>query len=627
MCGIAGFYTKKNNLNFIDILDRMSSVIIHRGPDDSGMKIINTESNGVIGFAFRRLSILDLSINGRQPMESESGLITIMFNGEIYNYRELRDELIKDGFTFRSHTDTEVIIKLYQKHGEKCLMFLNGMFAFVIYDQERDILFIARDRLGVKPFYYHHDNDNFVFASEVKSLIQHPGVKCKVNYRAIGEYLHSRYVKNPQTIFEGIKKLQPGHYMVLTNNNIKIKKYWDIEYNKKKYNNIGQAVENLNSLLKDSTLLRLVSDVPIGVFLSGGIDSSLIVSMMSKISPFHLKTFSVGLNDENLSEVKFAREVASLFETDHKELIITHKDFVEHLYKVVWYRDAPVSEASDIPIFLLSRMAKKDVSVILTGEGSDELFAGYPKYFYDKFADNLLFRYLFLNGPVFYMINKLINHRRKVKHALNILRERNYCTRLNGWFSSFDGKNLEDILSDDYKESYDLSHGAAQLKGLTKLDKMLYRDIKFWLTDNLLERGDKMLMASSIEGRYPFLDYRIAEFSSELSDKCKMKLNNRKYVVKKLAEEYLPRRIIYRKKVGFYIPVGEWFKSDLKDFVCDHLLSADFYARGIFNRDRVANILDLHFKSTHDYEKEIWTLLNLEIWFKVFIDSQNGKIS
>ncbi|AFC27791.1 asparagine synthetase [Paenibacillus mucilaginosus 3016] len=624
MCGIAGFCTSDANQARPEILQAMIEEIHHRGPDNHGIRFYPGDRQEVIGLGHKRLSIIDLSDNGKQPMASVSGNTSIVFNGEIYNYHTIRRELEAEGWTFRTGTDTEVILNLYEKYGEGCLRHLNGMFAFAIYDHRKKQLFIARDRFGVRPLYYSlRGGKGLAFASELKALWKFPGVKKEVRFGALYQYARKRYVDHPDTIFEGIEKLKPGHYLIYKEGKAELKEYWDIDNFEELPLSFDDAVEELDALLLDSIRLRMISDVPVGAFLSGGLDSSLIVAMMAKYSALPIKTYSVGFEDERYSELGFARQVAERFGTDHTELKVSASDFAQHLYQAVTYRDAPLSESADVPMYMLSRMAKKDVSVILTGEGSDELFAGYPKYAYDRFAKAPWFRGLLKNPLAAAAINALPYSARKAKLAYHTLCIDDDRQRYDRWFSSIGEEAARTLFTREFQEQYLGSREERQpsvLKGTTNMNRMQYQDVKYWLSDNLLERGDRMVMAASVEGRLPFLDYRVGEFAFRLPEHYRIRGMERKYIVKKLAERYLPKELIYRKKIGFYVPVGDWFRNELKDFVGEHLLSDTFRSRGIFEAGKVEEMFSAHSRGTVNYEKELWTLLNLEIWFRACID-------
>lgn len=622
MCGIAGFCTHEELTDGDAILRDMIREIHHRGPDADGWCLYDSSGNGRIGLGHKRLSIIDLTANGNQPMDSVSQKLSIIFNGEIYNYQVLRQQLERDGYQFRTNTDTEVILNMYEKYGEKCLQHFNGMFAFAIYDRSKDQIFLARDRLGIRPLYYYSGSRTLVFASEIKALLKHPSVPRRVNHSALYQYVQFRYVQNPETIFAGIRKLEPGHFMVIRDSQVTINKYWDIEnFDKLPGADLQESMQMLDQAMENSVKLRMISDVPFGAYLSGGIDSSLIVALMSQNSSYPVKTFSVGFNESQYSELPYAQQIARLFKTDHHELVISHKDVIDNIYPAVWFRDAPVSESSDIPILALSREAKKSVSVILTGEGSDELFAGYPKYAYDGLATTRVFEVFLRNRLAGALVNSLPYQFRKAKLAYNTMQSQDDLERFDNWFAAVRSDQISKLFAASFREAYPLVKRDSELKGKTHLDKMMYHDVKYWLTDDLLERGDKMLMAASVEGRVPFLDFNVVELAFQIQDKFKIKGMERKYIVKRMAEKYIPKNIIYRKKVGFYIPIGDWFRNELKDMVGDHLLSERFRQRGIFDPQQIEKMVTMHFNGVQNFEKEIWMLLNLEVWFRTFIDA------
>jgi asparagine synthase (glutamine-hydrolysing) len=619
MCGIAGFCITKYVPEPEKILQDMIATLHHRGPDDAGTALYPTGEGGIVGFGHKRLSIIDLSSAGRQPMETIDGKLSIVFNGEIYNYRELREQLLAEGYRFQTHTDTEVILAMYQKYGIECLKLLNGMFAFALYDPVREEVYIVRDRLGIRPLYYYPCEEGLVFASEIKALLQYPGVKKDVDYDGIYQYAQSRYVRNPVTLFKHIKKVKPGSYLIYQNGRYSERQYWDVD-NFEKRLSYNDALEQTESLLHDAVKLRMISDVPFGAFLSGGIDSSLIVALMTQYSSLPVKTFSVGYRDDPYSELKYANVIAEKFHTDHQELLISHRDVIDHLYQAVWHRDLPVSEPADIPIFLLAQAAKQKVSVILTGEGSDELFGGYPKYAYDHLANSAWFR-LLANPIVQKMVDHLPYQYRKVKQAYGSLSIPNEAERYINWFASIKQGRIASLFTEEFKRQCTvLPDCQAFLKGDSGLDRITYFDLKTWLPDNLLERGDKMLMAHSVEGRVPFLDYRLVELAYQIDDCYKIKGKCGKYLIKKIAEKYIPKTNIYRKKVGFYTPLGNWFRNDLKEMLQEHLLSGQSVSRRIFLPETIKELYQKHISGVVNYEKELWMLLNLEIWFRNYID-------
>lgn len=618
MCGITGFISPKGNEDYQSILREMTDIMTHRGPDGSGYLLTNYGAESVIGLGHRRLSIIDLSENGAQPFYSADGNLVIVFNGEIYNYRELIRDYVDKSYNFASASDTEVILALYQQYGERCLDFFNGMFAFCIYDKRENKLFVARDRMGIRPLYYYYDRAQgvFAFASEVKGLLRFPKIKQELNVDALYSYLIFRYVPNPETLFKQIMKVEPGHYLIYQNGQLSDHEYWEVQSTVEKERDWSTVLAEVEKKLQYSVGLRMVSDVPVGAFLSGGLDSSLIVAMMSRLTDHPVKTFSVGIEGfPEHSELPYARKVAEQYQTDHTELLVSHKDIRDNIQKLVWHRDFPISQTSDIPIFLLAQEAQKSVKVILTGEGSDELFAGYPKFAYDNFARNVLV-HLGLNfPPVKGAIQRLPFKFRKIKLALNSLAIKDEKERFISWFASFDDEDVHKMLKANTRRA---DFTGLKMLGHSTRERMLYFDKKYWLPDNLLERGDKMLMAASVEGRFPFLEHNLVSYAHQIDDRLMIKNFSGKYIVKKIAEKYIPLDNIYRKKVGFYIPVGDWFRNEMKGELTDLLLSTDSRIREYFDAGYIEQLLASHIKGQHDYQKELWTLYNLEVWFRTF---------
>ncbi|GAB6150670.1 asparagine synthase (glutamine-hydrolyzing) [Clostridium novyi] len=612
MCGIVGIFTSEK-FNYIDTLNKMLFKIAHRGPNSTGHEIFNVNNN-ILGLGHKRLSVIGVDESGRQPMHSYNNRHVIVFNGEIYNYLELKKLLCKRGYNkFKTSTDTEVILGLYEVFGEKCIEHLNGMFSFCIYDIEKKKMFIARDRLGVKPLYYFNKKGIFAFSSEIKSLLELPMYCKEVDLTSLTDYLKYRYVRNPSTMFRGIYKLEPGQYITIENNKIEFKKYWDIHNNTTNY--IDE--KHIEHLLIDSVRLRMRADVPVGAFLSGGIDSSLIVALMSKNTDKKIHTYSIGFEESKFSELKHAKLLADYIGTNHREIVINSKDIMDNFEKCIYYRDEPISETSEIATYILAREAQKEVKVVLSGEGSDECFAGYPKYSFDHFSK--------YNG-IFHILNtiskKVPYKNRKIMLAIKALSIEKNIDRYNYWFSSFYGEELNRIINKNMinfiKEENIYNNKISNISN--DLNRMQYYDIKYWLTDNLLDRADKMLMANSIEGRVPFLDYRLVEASFNLIYSQKINRYKGKYIIKEIAKKYLPNEIINRKKSGFYIPVAEWFRKELKDYVTDILFSKKFKERGIFNYTEIERLVSNHLKGVEDNYKKIWMLLSLENWFRIYID-------
>lgn len=613
MCGICGFLCLDEGYLNLKILKDMTSTLIHRGPDEEGYFF-----EGNVGFGHRRLSIIDIE-SGKQPFTSDDGRYVLIFNGEIYNYIELRNELEGEGEIFKTKSDTEVLLKLYIKLGKNFLNKLRGMFAFAIYDRFEKKLFLSRDRLGKKPLFYYLDRSKkvFLFGSEIKAILKHPLVKKELNHGEIVNYLRYRYIPSPETFFVGVKKVLPGFYGEIDLNlNLKFKKHWDIPPQKNIPDNFQEAREIIESEIKKSVKLRLRSDVGFGAYLSGGIDSSLVVAFMSKFGVNPLKTFSVGY-DVGESELKYAEIVSKRFGTYHNNLVVSFKDYMQNLERLIYFRDAPVTEPADIPIYLMSKMASKSVKMVLTGEGSDEIFGGYPKYVYDRFSKFFKFFPEFILKGV---SNFLPYRLRRVRVALNSFSEKNDIKRFISWFYTTSDGEINRMLNSNFK-NLDIKNRMLDclleenLKG-DGLYKMLFVDLKFWLPDNLLERGDRMTMGASIEGRCPFMDNILVEKAMELPSSFKVKGLCGKYILKKIAEKYLPREIVYRKKAGFPTPIGIWFRKELKNWVFDILKGENKRIYNFIDLDYVDKILDEHMEGRKNRFREIWVLLNLELFME-----------
>ncbi len=618
MCGIAGIVNfRAENLD-CEVMRRMIDVLRHRGPDDEG---IFTARGVLLGHV--RLSIIDVA-GSRQPLSNEDGSIWVTFNGEIYNYRQLRKDLIAMGHDFKTLGDTETLVHLYQEYGQEMVHHLQGMFAFAIWDKHKHLLLLARDRLGIKPLYYCQKDNNFIFASEPKGILQFPGISARPSINGIWQYLTYRSVPAPQTLFAGITKLKPGHILTVRQAGLTEKCYWDIplvpersktSYKHLKGENITEKVES--SLLK-SVKRRLISDVPVGAFLSGGVDSSLIVAMMSKLACEPVRTYSVGFHNFAFSEAPYAKIVADEYKTIHHELVLEENCFAEYLEKLTWIRDCPLSEPADIPLHLLAKMARNDVKVLLSGEGGDELFGGYPKYAYDRFA------------PVVNVVPKqmirLVEQRlpakfRRFEVALRSLCEKDTAARWAQWFSPFTKQEKLALLRCEDLYQNPTEQYVEQALGCNRLDAMLYADCKVWLPDNLLDRGDRMTMGASVECRVPFLDHEFVELAFSLPANVKVRGLRRKWQVKQIALKYLPAQIVNRRKVGFAVPLAQWFRGNLREMCYDRICQSNGLLREFLDRGTLQRILDEHCSNHKDNSLKIWTLLGLSIWNDVFCGS------
>ena len=614
MCGIAGIVNfNAENLDR-GVIEQMIDVLRHRGPDDKGFF---TDRHIALGHA--RLSIIDVE-GSKQPLSNEDGTIWVTFNGEIYNFMELRRELASKEHVFRTRGDTEVLVHLYEEYGQEMVHHLQGMFAFAIWNKQKKQLLLVRDRLGIKPLYYCQKKGNFLFASEPKSILQHPDSQACPNPEAIWHYLTYRSVPAPGTLFKDIAKLKPGYMLVVTQKDCTEKCYWDIPLMPEKAklyddNDIRRNIEQAESLLLKSVKRRLISDVPLGAFLSGGIDSSLTVAMMHKLSNTPVRTYSVGFKNFPTSELSYARIVAELFNTDHHELVLEEDCFAENLEKLTWMRDSPLSEQSDVPLHLLAKMASQDVKVLLSGEGSDELFGGYPKYAYDRFAPAVNI----LSKPMVHFFSGLLPARfRRIELALKSLCERDSAARWAQWFAPFTPDEKLRLLNLPISAENPTSQYVKPLNGCSALDQMLYADCKLWLPENLLERGDRMTMAASVECRVPFLDHEFVEFAFRTSERLKIKKFKRKWLIKEVARRYLPNRIVDRRKVGFEVPLAQWFRGKLRDMCYDRICRKNGLAAQILSRKELEKILDDHCSYGKDNFLKIWTLLGLAIWNDLF---------
>jgi asparagine synthase (glutamine-hydrolysing) len=624
MCGIAGIVNLNSLRPDSDIIRRMNDVMRHRGPDDDGVM-----EDGPVAFGHVRLSIIDVK-GSKQPLSNEDGTIWTTFNGEIYNYLELRQLLLSKGHIFRTNGDTEVLVHLYEEYGEEMVHHLQGMFAFAIWDKQKQLLLLVRDRIGIKPLYYCLKGDNFIFASEPKAFFQYPGLYARPSMEGIWHYLTYRSVPAPGTLFEGITKLRPGCILLVTKNRFTEKCYWDIplieecskpSYKGRKAKDLSEEVE---SLLLETVKSHLISDVPLGAFLSGGVDSSLIVAMMSKLTNVPVRTYSVGFCNYAFSELPYARVVADQYKTDHYELVLKEDCFAENLEKLTWLRDSPLSEPADIPLHLLAKMARQDVKVLLSGEGCDELFAGYPKYTYDRFAPMVSL----LPKQLTQLMSRVLPAKlRRVEVAMRSLSEKDPADRWAQWFSPFTKTEKLGLIVDS-NSSGSLGNPIEQYvkraRGYSLLDGMLYTDCKLWLPDNLLDRGDRMTMGASVECRVPFLDHKVVEFAFSLPGNVKIKAFTRKWQIKQIAYKYLPEHIINRRKVGFSVPLAQWFRGKLRNLCYDSLLYRNGLVTQILSGQKLEKLLDDHCSYRKDNSLKIWTLLGLAIWNNVFLD-HNAK--
>ncbi len=608
MCGIAGI------LNFDlekpasrETIERMCAVTRHRGPDDHGVHL-----DGPVGLGFNRLSIIDLA-GGHQPMSNEDGSVWVVFNGEIYNFQELRADLRSRGHVFATRSDTETIVHAWEEFGEECVSRLRGMFAFVVWDARRRLLFGARDRLGIKPFYYFHGRDFFAFASELKSLVELDGAPREIEPAALPGYLRHRYVIGPRTMLKGVRKLLPGECFTVRGREVKRRRYWRLRLDGVRRIPEREALERFEALMDETLRQHLIADVPLGAFLSGGLDSSAVVAWMAKLGVADIKTFSIGY-DSPESELPYARLVSRRFGADHHEVVLTPGEFAEDLPRIVSLMDEPVADEAALPLFHIARLARRTVTVALSGEGSDEIFGGYPIYrtmmtiealnriplagaagrVFDRFADGKLRKYgRMLGKPI----------------------ERRY----GGVSTAFPEHEIPELLAYEHFPAGEdpIIRLYREADGLPLLHRMAYVDMNTWLADDLLVKADRMSMANSLELRVPFLDHKVVEFVYSLPVGLKIRGARAKYLLKKSMEGRLPRRIIHRPKKGFPVPLESWFRDRLAAYARDVLFSHGSGIQDHFRRGMVEEILRQH--ETRDRSNEIYALLVFALWHRRYV--------
>jgi len=621
MCGIAGFVTSRSYADLGGALRDMAQSIVHRGPDDDGF-LEATTRNGAhrVGLAHRRLSIIDLS-TGKQPISNEDGTVNIVFNGEIYNFQGLRDELIARGHAFRTRSDTETIVHAYEEWGTECVNRFRGMFAFAIWDANQERLFVARDRYGKKPVYLYEQSGLLLFASEVKAILGFPGVEARVDGAALPEYLQYRYVPAPATLFAGVRKLLPGSYLVWQAGRAIETRYFLPADGlvRAEVPEPADVVGTFLNKLEEAVRIRMIADVPFGAFLSGGIDSSAVVGLMARNSNLPIKTFSVGFGESAYNELAYAKVIADQFKTDHHETVVSQGDIMEHLPALVRFRDAPVAEPSDIPMYLLSVAARKTVKVVLTGEGSDEILGGYPKHVFERYAAFYSAFPQWVRRALFWPIARRLPYSfKRVKTLLANLSIEDRAERMVRWFGALTTAELQElcVLPQAGVNAWQPQFCVAE--GNTALRDILYFDQTSWLPDNLLERGDRMTMAASLEGRTPFMDHELAAFVSTLPDQWRVKGHTTKRILRLAMRQLLPASILNRPKVGFRVPVNEWFRTSMRGYLLEHLASPASVTRGYYLPEVLDRYLHEHLAGRQNHEKLLWALLTLEIWHREY---------
>lgn len=615
MCGIFGIYDRSGADE--GLLVRMSDAIHHRGPDDRGFFV-----DGPFGFGMNRLSIIDLS-TGHQPIFNEQEDAVIVFNGEIYNFREIALRLKSRGHSFKTSSDTETILHLFEEKGTDAFSELRGMFGIAIWNMRKKELTLCRDRFGKKPIYYYNKNGRFAFASEIKALLTLSFIDKRVAPKGLDAYLTHHYIPGPLTIFDGIYKLQPGCFLKFDGSKIEVGRYWDLPAFTSELTDERECIAKTRELLTDAVKARLISEVPLGAFLSGGLDSSAIVALMAQVSGGPVKTFSVGFEESDFNELDYAREVARLFKTDHHEIVVK-ADAAELLPGIVWHLDEPIADPAVIPTYLISEYARKYVKVVLTGEGGDEVFAGYSTFRYQKWAHDYQTFFPAVVQQAIENLSLRVLKDRKLKQGIWSLSQP-LETQGAAWRTAMSSEERHQLYTEEFAERVLNYDSTAPFKEAyragtgTFMDRMLQADTKMWLPDDLLMKVDKMSMAHSLEARTPFLDHRLVEFSAKVPFKLKLKGGEGKYILKKAMEGILPASIIYRKKHGFDLPIDRWLRSDLKGMV-DNLLSEEKVRRGgIFRPETVTEIVERQRTGERWYQRKVWCLLIFQLWHERFI--------
>ena len=628
MCGICGklVFDRQSQVSRT-VLKGMADSIEHRGPDDEGFYF-----SGQVGLGFRRLSIIDLG-GGHQPLCNEDESIWIVFNGEIYNYQELRQFLLSKGHQFRTQSDTEVIVHLYEELGESCLERLRGMFAFAIWDNRRKSLFLARDRVGIKPLYYYHSSSSFIFGSEIKVILADPEVTPEVNPEMIDRILTFNYLPGEETLLKNIHKLAPGSCVLIKDGDVKIRQYWDLEVPQSSLS-LAAAEEQLSSMLDESVRLHMISDVPVGFLLSGGVDSSAMLCMARGKTAGPLLSFTVGFSEPGITDERpYARLAAKAYGAEHHEMTISSKDFERFLPQYIWHMEEPVCEPPAVAMYYVSQLARKFVKVLISGEGGDEGFGGYQIYRNLLWLERLKTVLRPMNGMIskgLLGLNPYLKSSQIARFAplLNMPFETYYHSGTSN-AANFFKQNLDTLYSEEFAPFVNKERSVNIVKkylqnseGRDLVNRMLYVDTKTWLVDDLLLKADKMTMANSLELRVPFLDHKILEFAASLPGKYKVHGFTTKYILKRVLSNRVPQEILNRKKVGFPVPYNAWLRTDLKDWIRDLLLDRETLQRGYFNRNCIERLISQNTALGGSYSKELFSLAVLELWHREFLGKQ-----
>lgn len=621
MCGIAGFTRFHTPTGDTTTLINMGNAIAHRGPDAHGEYLDDN-----IGLSHRRLSILDLSEAGNQPMHSHDKQVVIAFNGEIYNFQTLRESLKAQGYPFSTTTDTEVILALYHYEGKDFIHKLNGMFALALWDKNTETLILARDRIGKKPLYYFQDDTRFIFGSEIKAIFAAPDIPRNIRTDAVYDFFAYQYIPDPKTIFQDIQKLEPGHYLVINKGGINKHQYWQVSFAETSTDNEETIKKQLLDLTEQCTKTRMVSDVPLGAFLSGGVDSSGLVALMAKNSERPVTTCSIGFDDEELNETEFAQVVANQYKTDHHEFTV-HQNVNDTLEHIVSFFDEPFADPSLVPTYFVSELAKQQVTVAMAGDGGDEVFAGYEKYTTDHIENQLRDKFpSWLRNNIFPVLANLAGY----INATPFRRAKTLLTSLSvepamGFYMSnsmITDHLWDSIASDSTKQALNGYHPSKitldaynNADGPDHLAKILHTDMQTYLPGGILVKVDRMSMANSLEVRAPILDYKLMEYAATIPSSMKFKNGEKKYILKEIFKPFLPSDILYRKKMGFSVPLAQWLRTELKDTAEERLLNRSKGLNNYFKPEAIKQLWQQHQSGNYDHSTPLWSMLMFQMWW------------
>ncbi len=636
MCGISGFVDYKQQTSQ-EILMKMNRSMVHRGPDGEGYATYDSPAGAAIGLGHRRLSIIDLTEGGAQPMHFNG--LHITFNGEIYNYAEIKTELEALGHEFESHSDTEVILHSYAQWGSAAVNRFIGMFAFIIYDENKQEIFACKDRPGVKPLFYYWHEGLFLFASELKAIMQHPSFEKKINSDALAAYLQYGYVPTPHCIFEHTHKLNAGHHLTLSlkNKTVETRQYWNVydSYNKPTLKiDLPEAIEETEKLLKNAFQYRMVSDVPVGVFLSGGYDSTSVTALLQSENTQKIKTFTIGVPDAGLNEAPYAKDIAAHLGTDHTEYYCTEKETLEIVPELPFYYDEPFADSSAIPTTLVCRIAKKDVTVALSADGGDEVFAGYNRYDYlVKYGGKLKKIPPFLRKSAAGVMEKIpaaaipgfkkdtLFHNRydKIKSLLKETSAENMLQNLSRQFTFPEVQSLVKENVSVIKSGFDAKE--LQPSYFSDLNYMMAVDYQTYLQDDIMQKVDRAAMSVSLEGREPFLDQRVIEWAAQLPQNFKYNNGEKKFILKEIVHKYIPKEMMNRPKMGFAIPIASWLQNELKPYLQKYLSDDFIKEQNIFTAPAIQNIYNTFMNGKNEKAEKIWYLLMFQMWYDKWINN------